>query len=96
MWHTDAMRDAFAVRVGPKGRIVVPAPLRRELGMEEGADVVVRAEGERLVVEPRAVVLDRLRAVVRDAVPADVSLVDELLAARKEEARRERRPRRRR
>ena len=89
------MSDAFAVRVGPKGRIVVPAPLRRELGMEEGADVVVRAEGERLVVEPRAVVLDRLRTFVRDAVPADASLVDELLVARKDEVRRQRQPRRR-
>lgn len=87
--------DAFPARVGPKGRIVVPAPLRRELGMEEGADVVVRAERGRLVVEPRAVALERVRAVVREAVPADESLADELLAARGEEARRERKPRRR-
>ena len=88
------MSDAFSIRVGPKGRIVVPATLRRELGMEEGADVVVRAERGRLVVEPRAVALSRLRAVVRRAVPDDVSLfVDELLAERRDEVRRERRSR---
>jgi AbrB family looped-hinge helix DNA binding protein len=82
--------SSFAVRVGPKGRIVVPAPLRRELGIAEGADLVARAEHGRLIVEPRAMVLERLRSVVGGAVPADVSLVDELLAARKDEAGRER------
>jgi len=87
--------DTFSVRVGPKGRIVVPAALRRELGMDEGAEVVVRADRGRLVVEPRALVLGRLRATVRDAVPETVSLVDELLAERRREARRERAARRR-
>ena len=83
------MSETFNLRVGPKGRIVVPAVLRRELGMEEGADVVVRADRGRLVVEPRAVALSRLRAPVRRAVPEDVSLVDELLAERRDEVRRE-------
>ena len=81
------MSETFNLRVGPKGRIVVPAVLRRELGMEEGADV--RADRGRLVVEPRAVALSRLRATVRRAVPEDVSLVDELLAERRDEVRRE-------
>ena len=89
------MSDSFPVRVGPKGRIVVPAPLRHALGMEEGAEVVVRADRGRLVVEPRALVLGRLRAKVRDTVPDDVSLVDELVAARRHEARRDRVTRRR-
>jgi hypothetical protein len=57
--------------------------------MDEGAEVVARAEDGRLVVEPRSIVLERVRRVVGDAVPADVSLVDELLAARKDDARRE-------
>ena len=63
--------------------------MRRELGMDDGAEVVARVEDGRLVVEPRSVVLERVRRVLRDAVPADVSLVDELLAARDDEARRE-------
>ena len=83
------MRDAFSVRVGPKGRILVPAVLRRELGMEEGADVIVRADGGCLVVESRAHALSRLRATVRRAAPEDVSLVDELLVERRNEVGRE-------
>ena len=81
---------AYSVRVGPKGRIVVPAPIRREVGLEEGAEVVVRADHGRIVVESRADALERLRAVVREAVPPSLSLVDELLAARRVDAERER------
>lgn len=81
---------AYRVRLGPKGRIVVPAPIRRELGLEEGAEVVVRVDRGRMVVESRSEALERLRAVVREAVPPSLSLVDELLAARRLDADRER------
>lgn len=80
---------AYPVRVGPKGRIVVPAPIRRQLGLEEGAEVVVRADHGRIVVETRADALERLRAVVRDTVPPSLSLVDELLRGRRDDAERE-------
>jgi hypothetical protein len=39
--------------------------------------------------EPRAAALRRLRALVREKVPEGVSLVDELIAERRDEARRE-------
>lgn len=82
--------SAYRVRLGPKGRIVVPAAIRRELGLEEGAEVVVRVDHGRMVVESRADALERLRAVVREAVPSSASLVDELLAARRIDAESER------
>ncbi len=91
LWHNGGVESLiYSVRVGPKGRIVVPAPLRREVGLEEGADVVIRADHGRIVVESRADALRRLRAVVREAVPPTLSLVDELLAARRIDGERER------
>ena len=81
--------NAIRVKVGPKGRVVVPAPIRRELGIEEGTELMARVEGDGIVLEPRAAALRRLRALVREAVPEGVSLVDELIAERREEARRE-------
>jgi AbrB family looped-hinge helix DNA binding protein len=81
--------EGFEVTVGRQGRLVVPAPLRRRLDIEEGAVLLARAEEGRLVLEPRAAVLSRLRRRF-EAVPAGVGLVDELLAARREEAARER------
>lgn len=65
---------------------MVPAPLRRELGLETGDELVARAENGRLVFEPRAAVIERLRARFEDVKG---SLADELLAERRGEAARE-------
>jgi AbrB family looped-hinge helix DNA binding protein len=80
--------DAIRVTVGPKGRVVVPAPIRRELGIEEGTELMARVEGDGIVLEPRSAAIRRLQALLAH-IPRDVSLVDELIAERREEARRE-------
>ena len=80
---------AIKVKVGPKGRVVVPAQIRRELGIEEGTELMARIEGDGIVLEPRDAAIRRLQALVRKAVPAGVSLVDELIAERRDEVRRE-------
>ena len=66
---------------------MVPAELRRELGLEEGAEFVIRSDGRRLILEPRSEVLRRLRQRFSDV--GEVSLADELAADRAAEARRE-------
>lgn len=76
------------VRLGPQGRLVVPVELRRELGLEEGTEMAIRSDGRRLILEPRAEVLRRLRRRFAH-VPDGVSLADELEADRKDEAQRE-------
>ncbi len=75
-----------AVKLGRQGRLVVPAPLRQELGLEMGDELVARAEEGRLIFEPRAAVVRRLRERFKDVKG---SLADELLAERREEAVRE-------
>jgi AbrB family looped-hinge helix DNA binding protein len=82
------MPDAHVVRMGPQGRIVVPAELRRELGLEEGSTLNATTRQGRLILEPRAVVLERIRK--RFATVATPNrLSDELIADRRDEARRE-------
>jgi AbrB family looped-hinge helix DNA binding protein len=76
------------VTVGPKGRVVVPAPLRRRLGIQEGTVLYASADGDRLVLEPRSAVLGRLRGRFAD-VPRSRSLVDELIEERRADAERE-------
>lgn len=71
--------------MGPQGRLVVPAELRRELGLEEGAELAIRSDGRRLILEPRSEVLRRLQR--RFSAAGDVSLADLLSADREEEAR---------
>jgi AbrB family looped-hinge helix DNA binding protein len=76
------------VRLGPQGRLVVPVELRRELGLEEGAELAIRSDGRRLILEPRTEVLRRLRRRFAQ-LPDGVSLADELVAERRVEAHRE-------
>jgi AbrB family looped-hinge helix DNA binding protein len=76
------------VTIGPQGRLVVPASLRRQLGLEPGDRLIARVEDGRLVLEPRSAVLARVRQMFAH-VPPEVSLVDELIAERRAEAARE-------
>ena len=83
--------EVLEVTIGPQGRLVVPVLLRRRLGLEPGDVLMARAEENRLVFERREEILARLRDLF-SAVPADVSLADELIAQRREESKREQTP----
>ncbi|HEY8740969.1 MAG TPA: AbrB/MazE/SpoVT family DNA-binding domain-containing protein [Candidatus Dormibacteraeota bacterium] len=83
------MAERFDVQLGPQGRIVIPARLRRALGLKPGDRMVAGLEDQRVVLERREAVLARLQASFADAVPAGVSLVDELIEERRAEAARE-------
>jgi AbrB family looped-hinge helix DNA binding protein len=79
------MADQTAVRVGPQGRLVIPAELRRELGIEPGEILLARAEEGRLVLETRQALLRGLTRRFGTVLPS----VDELLAERRREAQHE-------
>jgi AbrB family looped-hinge helix DNA binding protein len=77
------------MRLGAKGRLVIPAAMREALKMAEGdmLDLVV-VDGELRIATMR----ERLRRAqerVRKYVPAGVSLADELSAERREAAKHE-------
>lgn len=74
------------VRFGAQGRLVVPVPLREALGFKPGDALVVRVQDGQLVVESRESVVRRMQE--RFATPGR-SLVDELIAERRREARSE-------
>ncbi|HEV2071127.1 MAG TPA: AbrB/MazE/SpoVT family DNA-binding domain-containing protein [Acidimicrobiales bacterium] len=83
MAHTER------VTIGPQGRLVIPAAMRRHLGLEPGSVVIVRLEGDAaLRLERQEATLDRLRARYAKAA-GGASVVDELLAERREEAHRD-------
>jgi AbrB family looped-hinge helix DNA binding protein len=75
------------VTVDSRGRIVIPAGVRRYLGIDEGARFAIRVEGQRVILETRSAVLDRLRKRYADAGATGLSR--ELLADRRAEVRRE-------
>lgn len=77
------------LKVGPQGRVVIPAAMRRALGLEPGAVLVGHLEDGRLVLERRDAVLYRLRTRFAGVVPRGVSLADELVAERRQATQRE-------
>lgn len=84
----ENLEEQARVNVGPQGRIVIPARLRRSLAIKQGDTLVARLEGGRIVLEKREEVLARVRRRF-GSVPREVSLADELISERREEAQRE-------
>lgn len=80
----------MSVHMSAQGRVVVPAPLRNTLGITPDTDLVVYLEDGRVVYERRSDLKKRLQAEAREAFRnSDTSPVDELIAERRAEARRE-------
>ncbi|MHB8571522.1 MAG: AbrB/MazE/SpoVT family DNA-binding domain-containing protein [Candidatus Dormibacteria bacterium] len=78
---------SVTARVGPAGRLVIPASVRKRLGIEVGSQVVLtEAPNGDIVLTTPAQSLRRLQELVRERVPGGISLVDELLAERRAEA----------
>jgi AbrB family looped-hinge helix DNA binding protein len=76
------------VSLGRQGRLVIPAPLRRSMGLEEGDRLVARQEADRLVLEKPEQIKQRLKARFAQ-VPSERRLVEELIVERREESRQE-------
>lgn len=64
------------------GRVVIPAGIRREVGLEPGDELAVEVEDGRVVLESRDNLLRRIQAEWQ-AAAGGRSMVDELLAERR-------------
>lgn len=85
MAQNDAMNE---IRLSAQGRVVIPAGLRKALHLKPGDRLIARQDGESIVLERQDVVQKRLQARFAH-IPKDLSLVEELIAERRAEARRE-------
>ena len=72
------------IRVG--GRIVIPAAYRKALGVKPGDEVqLVLEDGEIRIVSQRQAIV-RAQNLLRNYVPRDRNLSEELIKERREEA----------
>ena len=81
--------NAQRVKVFEGGKLVIPAAMRRQLGISPGDTLLVSINDGELRVRSLATAVARAQALVRKYVPEGVSLVDELIAERRREAERE-------
>ncbi|MGA2334335.1 MAG: AbrB/MazE/SpoVT family DNA-binding domain-containing protein [Terriglobales bacterium] len=80
--------ETFA-RVNENGRVVIPASYRKALGIKAGDEVILRMEDDELRITTMKRRLERARRRIRQYVKPGVSLADELIAERREAAKRE-------
>ena len=81
------MKLKTSARVNENGRVVIPASFRKRLGIRAGDEVVLRIEDDELRITTLKRNLERAQKLIRKHVKPAVSLVDELIAERREAAR---------
>jgi len=83
------MAEETRTRVNENGRVVIPSSFRRALGIEVGDEVVLRIEDDELRITTQQRRIQRAQRRARQYVKPTKSLVDELLAERREAAKHE-------
>jgi AbrB family looped-hinge helix DNA binding protein len=76
-------------RMSEKGRVVIPAEIRKALGMDAGSTLDLRVEDGELRISTLRSRIRRAQERVRKYIPAGVSLSEELSAERREAAKHE-------
>ena len=83
------MNGEARLRINENGRVVIPASFRKALGINPGDEVILRLEDDELRITTMKGRIERAQRLVRKYVRPGVSLVDELIAERREAAKNE-------
>ena len=83
------MNAEARLRINENGRVVIPASFRKALGINPGDEVILTLEEDELRLTTMKRRIERAQRYVRKYVKPGVSLVDELIAERREAAKRE-------
>ena len=82
--------ETYSTRLERSGRILIPAAVRRQLGLSEGSQVLVKVEESgALQVTSRSQALAKAREEIRKYIPAGVDLAEQLIWDRRTEVERE-------
>jgi AbrB family looped-hinge helix DNA binding protein len=79
-------------KINQNGRIVIPAALRRQMGIKAGESVLMEVEDGVLRMESHRARIRRIQEEFRKHIPikpGEMLMSDQLIAERREEARRE-------
>ena len=80
------MQTIIKTKVTQGGRIVIPAEMRKQLGIEIGEDVNLSLEEDSMRISTGKLALKRIRQIAQTVVNNGDSVVDELIAERRKEA----------
>lgn len=78
------------ISMDSRGRMSLPANIRKELNMENGGDWVANYEDGKITLTTRQQQvqehIQKLQALIQNKLPGDISLANELIADRQAEA----------
>jgi AbrB family looped-hinge helix DNA binding protein len=77
--------SSLITQVSAGGRIVIPAEIRREMGINSGDEVILSYHDGELHISTRKQRLQQAKAIVK-ACASDVSLAEQLLEERRAES----------
>lgn len=83
------METETRTRINENGRVVIPASFRKAMGIHAGDELVLRIEGDELRLTTLKQRLEQAQRRVRQYVKPGKALADELIAERREAAKRE-------
>ncbi len=86
---TMALPSEVRLKVNENGRIVIPLEFRRALGIHAGDEVILSWKDDEVRITTMQRRIERAQRRARQYIKPGVSLVDELIAERREAAKRE-------
>jgi bifunctional DNA-binding transcriptional regulator/antitoxin component of YhaV-PrlF toxin-antitoxin module len=88
--HVKAEAEkSMVLTLNADGHLVLPPPVRAQLGLVGGEPLVARVRDGQLVIETLAAAVKRAQDVLAPYIAGEPSVVDELIAERRAEAERE-------
>jgi AbrB family looped-hinge helix DNA binding protein len=90
MFLADTKTQTMNAKVNENGRILIPAVIREQMGLKSGDSVVLTLEDGVLRAESHRSIIRRIQQEFKKYRKPGILASDELIAQRREEARRER------
>ena len=81
--------EIYRVKVDSAGRVIIPTAMRERFGIRQGDEVVIDVDEGGMHLKTQAQVIRDFQDYFTQFTTPGVSLVDELLRERREEAKRE-------
>jgi antitoxin PrlF len=85
----DLTIQSETANVNESGRVVIPASYRKMLGLNGGGRVIFIVRGDEVRITTRRQMIEQARRRIRKYVKPGTSLSEELIAERREAAKRE-------
>jgi AbrB family looped-hinge helix DNA binding protein len=83
------MEEIYRTKINNEGKIVIPAPCRKRLGIQSGQEVILRLEPDGLHLVRLSQVMKHFQSKVQTALGTEASLPNKLFRERRDDARNE-------